>query len=139
MKILEAGQHLVEVLGFLAVLDGLNIGIDGRIPGNNYFNNYFSKISQLESSSPFLLGGPYYPLLIFLVVREEKGSVDSGGRLLLDLKENNRFYRRSCWIKSTGSTWISGSESEEESLELSESLRPPKNFDILSLSCSTLI
>ena len=137
MKILEAGQHLVEVLGFLAVLDGLNIGIDGRIP-NNYFN-YFSNISQLESSLPFLLGGPYYPLLIFLVVREEKGSVDSGGWLLLDLKENNRFYRRSCWIKSTGSTWISGSESEEESLELSESLRPPKNFDILSLSCSTLI
>ena len=84
MKILEAGQHLVKVLGFLAVLDGLNIGIDGRIP-NNYFN-YFSNISQLESSSPFLLGGPHHPLLVFLVIREKKGRIDSGGRLLLDLK-----------------------------------------------------
>ena len=45
LEILEAGEHLVEILRFLAVLDGLDIGIDSRIP-NNYFN-YFSKISQL--------------------------------------------------------------------------------------------
>ena len=32
LKILETGEHLVEVLRFLAVLDGLNIGIEGRIP-----------------------------------------------------------------------------------------------------------
>ena len=32
LKILETGEHLVEVLRFLAVLDGLDIGIDRRIP-----------------------------------------------------------------------------------------------------------
>ena len=32
LQVLEAGEHLVEILGLLAVLDGLNIGIDSRIP-----------------------------------------------------------------------------------------------------------
>ena len=42
--------------------------------------------SQHETKlSPFLLGSPHYSLLIFLVIREEKGSIYSGGRLLLDL------------------------------------------------------
>ena len=138
LQVLEAGQHLVEVLRFLAVLDGLNIGIDGRIPKQLIKFQLF--LAAPEVLSPLLLGGPHYPLLIFLVVREEKGSVDSGGRLLLDLKENTRVnWRKVAGYCNSRSTWISGSESEEESLELSESLRPPKNLDILSLNSSTLI
>ena len=30
-------------------------------------------------------------------------------------------------------TWISSSEEDSDSLELSESLRPPKNFDMFNL------
>ena len=91
LKILKAGQHLVEVLRFLAVLDGLDIGVDGRIP-KQLIQLYLTILSVRELLSPLLLGGPDHPLLIFLVVREEKGGVHSGGRLLLDLKGNNRFY-----------------------------------------------
>ena len=36
LQVLEAGQHLIEVLRFLAVLDGLDIGIDSRIPKTHY-------------------------------------------------------------------------------------------------------
>ena len=38
LQVLEAGEHLVEILGLLAVLDGLNIGIDSRIPKTHYVN-----------------------------------------------------------------------------------------------------
>ena len=87
LKIFKWREHLIEILRFFAVFDGLDIGVDSCIP---VMFDSLIMFPMVEICLPFLLGRPDNPLLVLLVVWEEEGRIDTSGRLLLNLQTNVR-------------------------------------------------